>query len=145
MPECSPDRVSGILGSIHCIVDAVATIAREGIATVEANAEARFGVEHRMRSELKRLYSHDLINNLVANLYTKVQFAMRDHDISRITATKYLDPLAGAGILSKAKAGRSRYHINVRLLEILTAAPAGFTAVTSHRPTPAFLIGAPTA
>ena len=105
------------------ILDAVATSAHEGIATVRAIAEAQFEVKHRVRSEFKRIYSHDLINNIFANPYTKVQFVQRDLDVSRITATKYLDLLASAGILSKLKVGRSSYYINVRLLQILSATP----------------------
>ena len=115
------------------ILDAVATSAREGIATVRAIADAQFEVKHRVRSELKRIYSHDLINNLFANPYTKVQFVQRDLDVSRITATKYLDLLAGAGILLKVKVGRSSYYINVRLLRVLTApSPSPATPPTSR-------------
>ncbi len=110
------------------ILDAVAISARDGIATVLAIAEAQSEVKHRVRSECKRIYSQDLINNLFANPYTKVQFVQRDLEVSRITATKYLDQLAGAGILRKVKVGRNSYYINERLLQVLTAPPAAGTA-----------------
>lgn len=103
------------------VLDAVEASARAGIASVLAIGAALHEVKHRVRSEFKGFYSQDLINNLFANPYTKVQFVQHDLDVSRITATKYLDLLAGAGILQKVKVGRSSYYINVRLLQILTA------------------------
>lgn len=112
------------------VLDAVETSAREGIASVRAIVAALFEVKHRVRREFKQFYSQDLINNLFANPYTKVQFVERDLDVSRPTATKYLDELAGAGILRKEKVGRSSYYINVRLLEILTAAPGESSPAT---------------
>lgn len=44
----------------------------------------------------------------------------RDLKVSRLTATKYLDALAGAGFVQKVKVGRSNYYINLALNEILT-------------------------
>lgn len=105
------------------VLDAVETSAREGIASVRAIAAALLEVKHRVRREFPRIYSQDLINNLFANPYTKVQRVQRDLDVSRITATKYLDQLAAVGILEKRKVGRSSYYINVRLLHVLTATP----------------------
>lgn len=102
------------------VLDAVEASARESIASVRAIGAALFEVKHRVRNEFKAFYSQDLINNLFANPYTKVQFVQHDLGVSRITATKYLDLLAGAGILQKVKVGRASYYINVRLLQILT-------------------------
>ena len=44
----------------------------------------------------------------------------RDLEVSRLTATKYLDALAGGGFLQKHKVGRSNYYINLPLYAILT-------------------------
>lgn len=52
--------------------------------------------------------------------YTKIEFVERDLKVSRLTATKYLDALAGAGFVQKVKVGRSNYYINVVLNSILT-------------------------
>ena len=52
--------------------------------------------------------------------YTKIDFVERDLKVSRLTATKYLDALAGAGFLQKVKVGRSNYYVNVALNAILT-------------------------
>lgn len=103
------------------MLTAVEATAREGVAMVGAIKEALFAAKHRIRAEHKRIYSQDLINSLFTHPYTKIQFIERDLDVSRITATKYLEALADAGILLKQRVGRVNYYINVPLTTILTA------------------------
>lgn len=47
---------------------------------------------------------------------------MRDLNVSRITAAKYLDTLAADGFLHKHRLGRSNYYINAALARVLTQA-----------------------
>ncbi len=61
-----------------------------------------------------------LINNLFFHPYTKIEFIMRDLNVSRITATKYLDALTEDGLLKKGKISRSNYYVNIALYNILT-------------------------
>ncbi|WP_374755663.1 hypothetical protein [Dyadobacter jiangsuensis] len=44
---------------------------------------------------------------------------MADLEVSRITATRYLDQLAQIGILHKQKFGRDNYYINLDLYDLL--------------------------
>ena len=101
------------------LLTAVEETARQGIETVVAIRNALFDTKHRIRDAF-RFYSQDLINNLFTHPYTKIQLVERDLNVSRITATKYLDALAEAGFLEKRKIGRSNYYMNVALTEILT-------------------------
>ncbi|MBX3175112.1 MAG: Fic family protein [Gemmatimonadaceae bacterium] len=102
------------------VLDAVRESAREGMAQVSKIRDAMLAVKHRVRAEFPKLYSQDLINNLFANPYTKSTFLVRELGVSRVTAAKYLDLLAGAGIVRKIKRGRATYYVNVSLLAILT-------------------------
>ena len=52
-------------------------------------------------------------------LYVSQELVMDDLDVSRITATKYLDELTDIGLLQKEKIGRSSYYINISLLQLL--------------------------
>lgn len=70
--------------------------------------------------ENTKFYSQDLINNLFKHPYTKIDFIMTDLDVSRITATKYLDELDQIGILKKVKLGRDNYYINTDLYNLLS-------------------------
>ncbi len=99
---------------------AVEEAAREGIATVLAIREALLDVKHEVRKRFPKFYSQDLINNIFSHPYTKIGFVEEELGVSRITATKYLDSLATAGILEKVKVGRSNYYINSQLHRILT-------------------------
>jgi Fic family protein len=97
-------------------VEATAT---ESIAAITAIRDALLDAKHRIRAKYK-FYSHDLINNLFSHPYAKIEFVMRDLDVSRLTATKYLNDLVKGGFLDKKKVGRTLYFINPPLNAILT-------------------------
>lgn len=103
------------------MLEAVDQTARHGLATVIAIREALRDYKQRIRSQFK-FYSQDLINNLFTHPYTKIAFVEADLDVSRLTATKYLDALTAGGFLQKMSAGRSNYYVNTALLEIIERA-----------------------
>ncbi len=103
------------------MLSAVEASARDGITMVAGIKRVLLEAKHRIRSEHRKIYSQDLINSLFTHPYTKIQFIERDLDVSRITATKYLNALAASGILAKRKVGRGYYYINEPLTAILTA------------------------
>ena len=106
------------------MLDAVANTARETIDTILAIKSLLQQTKQRVRAGY-RFYSQDLINNLFNHPYTRVEFAQRELGVSRITATKYLDTLAGDGVLDKIRVGRNNYYVNRPLLALLSrAAPA---------------------
>ena len=100
------------------MLDAVQQTAVQAIATIQAIKAALQDYKHRIRAEHK-FYSQDLINNLFTHPYTKIEFIQRDLQVSRITATKYLDALAEGGFVQKQKIGRSNYYVNIALNAIL--------------------------
>ena len=73
------------------------------------------------RERLPRVYSQDLLNNLFRHPYTKIEFVQRDLLVSRQTAARYLDLLAGAGFVEKRRAGRANYYVNPPLVALLAA------------------------
>ncbi len=102
------------------MLDAVEQTAAQTLATIHAIKTALFDYKHRIRAQHK-FYSQDLINNLFTHPYTKIDFLQRDLQVSRITATKYLDALAVSGFVQKQKMGRGNYYVNVALNAILLA------------------------
>lgn len=70
-----------------------------------------------------KFYSQDLINNLFRHPYTKVAFLENDLQVSRATATRYLDALANDGVLHKYKLGRVNYYMNHALVDLLFKLP----------------------
>ena len=104
------------------MLDAVEQTAAQGIATIQGIKAALFDYKHRIR-EGYRFYSQDLINNLFMHPYTKIDYVQRDLQVSRLTASKYLDALAAGGFVRKHKIGRANYYVNLALNAVLLAQP----------------------
>ena len=100
------------------MLEAVEQTAQQTVKTVIAIRDALLDYKHRIREQHK-FYSQDLINSLFMHPYTKIEFMQNDLQVSRLTATKYLDALTETGFLTKQKIGRSNYYINRALTEIL--------------------------
>lgn len=71
-----------------------------------------------------KFYSQDLMNNLFSHPYTKVAFVEKDLNVSRATATRYLEALSKGGILEKHKLGKESYYVNKALVDILFNLPS---------------------
>lgn len=93
--------------------------ARQAIAQVHGIRGLMADVKQRLRQDLPKLYSQDLLNNLFRHPYTKIEFIERDLDVSRPTATKYLDQLVATGLVRKMKLGRTNYYVNEPLFRLL--------------------------
>lgn len=75
--------------------------------------------KHKLRRDLPKIYSQDLLNNLFRHPYTKIDFVMTDLSVSRPTATRYLDELIAINILHKHKLGKDNYYVNHELFDLL--------------------------
>lgn len=102
------------------ILRAVEETSRQTVAQIHGIRKLMQGTKHRLRSELPRIYSQDLINNLFRHPYTKIDFIERDLDVSRLTATKYLEKLCTKGFVRKVKLGRTNFYINEPLFKLLS-------------------------
>ena len=103
------------------MLTAVESTAQQTIRTVTDIKAALLDYKHRIRDGFS-FYSQDLINNLFMHPYTKIDFVQRDLEVSRLTATKYLNVLANAGFVRRVRVGRSNYYVNVALNTVLTNA-----------------------
>ncbi len=63
-------------------------------------------------------YNHELLNNLFRHPYTKIEYIMRDLEVTRLTATKYLEQLVSENLVTKIKIGTSNYYINQQLVDL---------------------------
>ncbi len=75
-------------------------------------------VKHRMRNELPKIYSQDLLNNLFRFPYTRIEYLQRDLPYGRQTARKYLQQLSEGGFVKKVKLGRNNYYVNQALVDL---------------------------
>jgi Fic family protein len=102
------------------MLSAVEETSRETLTKVRAIRDLMHTTKQRLRSDLPKLYSQDLLNNLFRHPYTKSEFIERDLGVSRPTAAKYLQALAAAGLVRKTKLGRTNFYINEPLFELLS-------------------------
>ena len=79
------------------MLEAVEVTAGRTLQTVQEVKAALMDYKHRIREQHK-FYSQDLINNLFSHPYTKIEFLQRDLQVSRMTATRYLDALTETGM-----------------------------------------------
>lgn len=101
------------------MLDATASTAITTLDLVAGVRGQMTAVKQLMRERLPRVYSQDLLNNLFRHPYTRIDFVVSELGVSRQTAAKYLDAMAGVGIVEKHQAGRSNYYINVKLVHLL--------------------------
>lgn len=107
------------------MLEAVAQTAQTTLALVEGMRGQMASVKKRMRDELPNLYSQDLLNNLFRHPYTRIEFVVKDLEVSRQTAAKYLDLLAEKGFVAKHRSGRSNYYVNTDLVRLFLDVSGG--------------------
>jgi Fic family protein len=103
---------------ISYMIRGVENTAKETIQLIEALKVLMAEMKNQLRDHYK-FYSQELLNNLFAHPYTKIEFLVRDLGVSRITAANYLNQLAKDGVLRKERLGTGNYYVNERLFELL--------------------------
>lgn len=101
----------------------VEVTSRETIALIGEIKYLMQDYKHRIRSDLPKIYSQDLLNNLFRHPYTKIEYLQHDLGVSRLTATKYLEKLTEAGFIQKHKMGRYNYYVNQPLFQLFMHPP----------------------
>lgn len=75
--------------------------------------------KNRIRTELPKIYSQDLLNILFKKPYTKIEFLEKELNITKRTGLNYLNSISDLGLLEKIKIGKSNYYININLIKAL--------------------------
>ena len=71
-----------------------------------------------LRPLFGKLYKHELLNNLFFHPYTKIEFIERDMQVTRNTASKYLQMIVDTGLVEKVKVGKTNYYFNTKLIDL---------------------------
>ena len=102
------------------ILDGIESTAKEGIILINGIQKEMQKYKHALKTNLPKLYSQDLLNNLFKYPYTKIEFIERDLGVSRSTAIRYLEELVKNEFLEKQKMGRESYYVNKPLYQLLS-------------------------
>jgi Fic family protein len=101
------------------MLNAIADTAQRAVLLVGAMRELMAETKRRLRTDLPKLYSQDLLNNLFRHPYTRIEFVQRDLGVTRQTAARYLRQLAQAGLVREHSQGKHVYFINTSLVQLL--------------------------
>ena len=71
-----------------------------------------------IRPDFGSKYNHELLNGLFYHPYTKIDHVVANMQVSRQTASKYLDRIVALGLLQKEKMGKENYYINTKLMNL---------------------------
>jgi Fic family protein len=101
------------------MLDGIEQTSQQTIVLIQGIKELMQHHKHKLRDELPKIYSQDLINNIFRHPYTKIDFVMAELQVSRITATRYLNELTRIGLMTKHRLGRDNYYVNDALTNLL--------------------------
>lgn len=105
------------------MIDAVSVTSAETTQLVDAIIQLMADYKIQIKSISKRIYSHELVNNLFKHPYTRIEYVVDEVGVNRQTAGKHLDLLAQAGLLVKHRVGLNNYYINTPLVQLLVQKP----------------------
>lgn len=100
------------------IINGVRITSKTTISLIEKIRRLMSDYECRMRQQVPKIYSHELLNNLFRHPYTKIEAVQDDLDVSRLTASKYLSQLTQAGFVEKHRLGKYNFYVNRPLIGI---------------------------
>lgn len=100
------------------MLQAVTETSKTTLQLLQGIRDQMADVKRRMRTDLPKIYSQELLNNMFRHPYTRIEYVQNDLGLTRQTAAKYLDNLAEAGFLEKHQTGRNNYYINAPLVKL---------------------------
>ena len=100
------------------ILKGVETTSKTTVALIQAIRKVMNDYEDRIRRELPKIYSYELLTNLFRHPYTKIEAVQDDLGVSRLTASKYLSALTEQGFVEKHRIGKYNYYVNRPLMQI---------------------------
>jgi Fic family protein len=103
------------------MLDGIEQTANESIILISQIKKLMQQYKQTIRTELPKIYSQDLLNDLFKYPYTKIEYIEKDLDVSRSTAIRYLKELEKQKLLVKQKIGRDNFYINQPLFDLLAA------------------------
>jgi Fic family protein len=101
------------------ILKGVERTATNTLQKVDAIRSLMLQTQERVRAELTKIYSKDLIETLFAQPYCRITSLEKAGLGARQTVSKYLQQLSGIGLLDRVDIGRESYYINKAFLELL--------------------------
>lgn len=101
------------------MLEGVEQTALEQIKLINDIKELMDSTKEKLKIELPKIYSKDLLEVLFIHPYTKIDMLVNTLDLHRDTASRHLKAIEKVGILKSVKIKNSKYFVNVKLFELL--------------------------
>ena len=102
------------------ILKGIEITSKETIKLIERIQNEMKNYKEEFRNKLPKIYSKELLESLFYEVYTKISYVEKKCNVTRITATSYLNQLEEIGLLESEKIGRDKIYKNLRLIKLLS-------------------------
>jgi Fic family protein len=102
------------------MLDSITQTAKETIQLIHGINQLMSNYKNKIRQQLPKIYSKDLLEAIFKHPYTKIEHLERDLEISYDKARNSLDKLTDAGFLEKEKINKTNYYTNSVLIDLFT-------------------------
>ncbi|HGH6394871.1 TPA: protein adenylyltransferase Fic [Neisseria meningitidis] len=113
------------------ILDGVADTADWTVSKIDAIRHLFEQTRQHIRTHAQGIYTHELVNLLFEQPYTRIANLEAAGIAKRQTASKYLKELSDIGVLQEIVIGRDKLFIHPRLMELLRGEGNSFTSFQS--------------
>lgn len=102
------------------ILKGIEITSKETITLIEKIQDEMKNFKEEFRTKLPKIYSKELLESLFYEVYTKIAYIEKACDVTRLTATSYLNQLEEISLLESEKIGREKIYKNLRLIKLLS-------------------------
>lgn len=101
------------------ILKGIEETSKNTIELIKKIQEEMLSYKNEFIKKLPKIYSDEFLDSLFFEVYTRINYIESRCDVTRQTATTYLNQLVDAGLLEYEKVGRESIYKNVRLINLL--------------------------
>ena len=102
------------------ILKGIEVTSKDTILLIEKIQNQMKNYKEEFRSKLPKIYSKELLESLFYEVYTKISYIEKACNVTRLTASSYLNQLEEVGLLESEKVGREKLYKNTRLIKLLS-------------------------
>lgn len=101
------------------MLEGIEQTATKQVQLINDIKELMDNTKEKLKSELPKIYSKDLLEVLFIHPYTKIDMIVDKLEVTRKTASLYLNQLEEIGLMNGVKLGKSKFFVNIKLFELL--------------------------
>lgn len=101
------------------MLEGIEQTANKQVQLINDIKELMDNTKQKLKSELPKIYSKDLLEVLFIHPYTKIDMLVDNLGLHRDTASKHLKAMEKIGILNSVQIKNTRFYVNIKLFELL--------------------------